>query len=301
MEFIPFTKVNHIRKSNEKFTIQNNYSAKYIIGADGANSAVKKTLNLGDKKSSVNLALRSVIHFKNEQDVNDFLIDKETFEFYFTNHKPGYGWIFGLKDAINIGLGMKSNATDPRRQLKDYIKRCFKLRNIKVPPYTIEGFPIPNSKLPKTFSKDKAFLVGDAAGLVDPVSGEGVHYAIRSAKIVADTIIKDDQNVLKSNLDDFYKKRLQHDLWADLFVSYRLNLFLERFFLNNMAFWFSILKRNPFIFNYGAEIAMKSNYYSVYKDVLKKLPNITLQTIFPREKLPGYLFKNFTTDNLIIN
>ena len=258
-------------------------------------------LNLGDKKRNVNLDLRSVIHFKNEKEVEDFLIDKETFEFYFQNHKPGYGWIFGLKNAINIGLGMKINATDPRKQLRDYVKRTFKLRNKKIPSYSIEGFPIPNSKLQKTFSRDKAFLVGDAAGLVDPVSGEGVHYAIISAKIVADSIIKDYQNVLKTNLDDFYKKRIQHDLWADLFVSYRLNLFLERFFLNNMAFWFSILKRNPFIFNYGAEIAMKSNYYSVYKDVLKKLPTITLQTIYPRDKLPGFRYKNFNDYNFIVN
>ena len=124
-----------------------------------------------------------------------------------------------------------------------------------------------------------------------------MHYAIRSAKIVADTIVKDSIERFHTNLDDYYKKKIHQDIGSDLFVSYRLNLFLERFFLNNMHFWFSILKRNPFIFNYAAEIAMKSNYYTVYKNVLKKLPNITLNTIYPREILPGFLYKNFNDVN----
>ena len=189
---------------------------------------------------------------------------------------------------------MKMNFSNPRKLLKDYVKRCFNLRGKQAPPFEIEGFPIPNARLPNKFSKDGVFLVGDAAGLVDPVSGEGVHYAIRSGKIVADTILKAFSGYSKSNIDLLYKRQIQHDIGNDLFVSYRLNFVLEKFFLNNMNFWFNLLKRNPFIFNYAGEIAMKSNYYAVYKKVLGKLPKITLQTIHPTEYLPGYMYnKNF--------
>ena len=187
--FFPHIKVTKINKSNGKFIISDKFSSEYIIGADGANSIVKRNFHLDDKKSNVNLALRSVIHMK-ESEVEEFMIDPETYEFYFSNHNPGYGWNFALRVSINIWIGMKMNYSNPRKLLKDYVKRCFNLRGKRVPSFEIEGFPIPNSRFPKQFSKDGVFLVGDAAGLVDPVSGEGVHYAIRSCKIVADTIIK---------------------------------------------------------------------------------------------------------------
>lgn len=294
--FLSNFKVSNVKKSDSQFTIQNKYSSRYIIGADGVNSVIRTTFNLGEKKRPLNLGLRSIIELP-ESEVDNFLIDKETFEFYFQNHHPGYGWIFGLRNAINIGIGTKMTNPASKKIMKLFVKKAFKLRKMKVPSYKIEGFPIPNSKLPKQFSKNKVFLVGDAGGLVDPVSGEGVHYAVRSGKIVADTILKDSYQPMQENLDRYYAKNIKQDIGTDLFVSYRLNLFLERFFLHNMKFWFTMLRRNPFIFNYASQLAVKSNYYAVYKDVLNKLPTITLNTILPRVSIPGYTFKDYQASN----
>ncbi len=66
-----------------------------------------------------------------------------------------------------------------------------------------------------------------------------------------------------------------------------------------MQVWFSVLRRNPFIFNYASEIAMKSNYYAVYKDVLSELPKITLNTTIPHISIPGFTYKNFNPNNYV--
>jgi len=289
VEFLPNSRITKVRKNSKTFIVQGKYSSSYVIGADGANSVIKNLFTIGNTNQSYNMALRAYISMSNGE-LEEFMIDKEMLELYFHNHQLGYGWIFALRDAVNIGIGVKNGTNVSKEMLEKFINKNFHLRKQHSKFYHIEGFPIPNAQMPVQFSRNKVFLIGDAAGLVDPISGEGIHYALRSGKIVADTILKDGTTPLQDKIDAYYLQNLKRDILADLTVAYRLNHFLEKFFLHNMNTWFKVLKRNPFIFNYIPDLARKSNYYDVYTDVIKKLPKIALNLIGKQSSVPSFQY-----------
>lgn len=277
--FIPNTNVKRITKYNEKFIVENKYKSTYLLGADGANSIVKRIFNIGQKQNSKYIGMRSFINLRENQDVLNYISDKESIDLYFKNGFRGYGWVFPLKEALNIGIGILGKNKLTKDIVKQFALKQFKLPKKNLKEIKIEGFPIPITSVPKNFSKDNLLLIGDAASLVDPMSGEGIHYAIRSGKIAADAIIKDNNGKFNESAGKFYSYAIKQDIISELTISYKLRGFIDRFFTSNTKFWFSLLSRNPFVFNYMNELAIKGGYYNVYKEVLHNLPQITLNTI----------------------
>lgn len=274
--FYPNNAVKHITKENNSYIVDRKFKAKYLVGADGANSIIKKTFGIGPKQNTklVSLRLFYAVQKKNKENI---AFDPECLNFYFLDKLKGYNWIFPLKDAFNVGLYSIDANPSSKLLLQKFLLKNFqgsRFKNIK-----IEGFPIPIAKLPKHFSRNNVFMTGDAAGLIDPVTGEGIHYAIRSGKIVADTILKDQELSLDEKAEDYYKLQLQKDIIPDLMLSYKLKNFLDLFFGKNISLMFKIIKRNPFIFNYIEEIAIKNSYYDIYKDILNNIIMILLHTL----------------------
>ena len=244
-----------------------------------------KRFNLGLKQNTKYIGMRA---FFKEEGIENYLSDPECIDFYFKNGFRGYGWVFPLKTKLNIGVGTFGKGSLNRNLFNDFVKKSFKLPSKTINKLKIEGFPIPTYKLPKNFSHDNAFLIGDAAGLVDPVSGEGIHYAIRSGKIIADVILKDHNNLLKERSDHIFNNSIKKDIIPDLMVSYKLRNFLDKFFLRNMTVWFLLMKRIPFIFNYIKEYSDNCGYNNIYRDVMKNLPKVVSDTIKGNNIVPGF-------------
>jgi geranylgeranyl reductase family protein len=111
---------------------------------------------------------------------------------------PGYGWIFGMGDGtVNVGLGILSTSkaygtTDYRALLKSWLDGTPEEWGFREENATgkIGGAALPMGLNRKPHYRDGLLLVGDAGGMVNPFNGEGIGYAMESARIAAETVVQ---------------------------------------------------------------------------------------------------------------
>ena len=155
--------------------------AKRIIGADGANSKTADELHFPPNELKV-IAMQQ--RFKYTPSIQKF---SDIVEIWFDGEvSPDfYGWIFPKADHLAIGTGTQ----DHKHNIKALQKRFVEKIGITDKPYLDEAAKIP-MKPRKSFTQEKAILVGDAAGLVTPANGEGIFFAMRSGKLGALAMIE---------------------------------------------------------------------------------------------------------------
>ncbi|HWB66698.1 MAG TPA: geranylgeranyl reductase family protein [Mycobacteriales bacterium] len=111
---------------------------------------------------------------------------------------PGYGWIFGVGDGTsNVGLGILNTSTafgktDYRAMLDRWLASLpeewgFVEENATGPT---RGAALPMAFNRKPHYADGALLIGDAGGMVNPMNGEGIAYAMESARMAAEIIVQ---------------------------------------------------------------------------------------------------------------
>jgi geranylgeranyl reductase len=169
-----------------------------VIGADGANSKTADELHFPPNELKV-IAMQQ--RFKYTPSIQKF---SDIVEIWFDGEvSPDfYGWIFPKADHLAIGTGTEDN----RHNIKALQKRFIEKIGITDKPYLDEAAKIP-MKPRKSFTAEKAILIGDAAGLVTPANGEGIFFAMRSGKLGAQAMIKHLKNntPLKSYEQEFRK------------------------------------------------------------------------------------------------
>ncbi len=213
-----------------------NFSGKIIFGADGTNSIVAKKAGLIEKWNSDQVALTFSLEIElGEEFLNTFYPEANRvaiFHMRFLN-TFGYGWIFPKKKHINVGFGAKLKDThEIRKYFLSYLDFCEKkglIPKMEHENYAAALIPM-NGSLKKTYSK-RIMLLGDSAGFVNPINGEGIHYAVKSGMIaseVAKKIIEDNDFSEKRFRE--YQKRWMNDFGRDL----KMYLFLRRFMMKNI-------------------------------------------------------------------
>jgi len=209
-------------------------NSKYIIGADGANSIIRKEFEkLGalDKESWL-----TNLGFAFETFIGK---DKLSFEtdimyLYFGYMKTGYAWVFPNKDKAVIGIGGLLKELNNKEFKSIFTKFLMSLgidkKTVDDCIKDIRGHPIPFGNFIENPVYKNTILIGDAGGLVNPVTGEGIYYAQKSAEVAADAIIKDYSNLEK--LDGYYKKNLNLYLLPELLSTRKSRNMYFRIFNN---------------------------------------------------------------------
>ena len=135
-------------------------------------------------------------------------------ELFFCADMRGYGWIFRKDNFLNVGLG-RTDSHEISRHLKDFVGYLKQTRAVEVPGTGISGHAyglFGHSQ--RTILDDDVLLIGDAAGLAYPESGEGIRPAIESGLIAAHAILaaEGDYRVKQLTLyRDLLTSRLQRE------------------------------------------------------------------------------------------
>ena len=165
----------------------------------------------------------------------------------FLPHLEGYIWVFPRCGHLSVGICGKGEAAGSlRRRLELYMTQ----HDISWKGATFYSHLLPSldasSWRGNRVSGDGWMAVGDAAGLVDPITGEGLYYAIRSGDLAARTILED--ACAPAGLPAAYRGLLRRDFAGDLEFGSRLakRVFLGRFLLGSVpARMVQFTRRSP--------------------------------------------------------
>jgi len=203
-----------IKKANEHYEISTNkgiYRAKYVIAADGVTSQTLKSLNW-PYFSRENLILTITQEMRsNKQNIENTLGNNTIHAFFGIKDliTVGYAWLFPKAETITVGWGNQINLIkNSREEFKKFISYPFVKKALNDSELSIfQPHLIPVGLRPLIY-KDNVFAVGDAGGIVDPISGKGIPYAMMSGQIAVDTIKYCEQKDKMDKLGTQYEKLL---------------------------------------------------------------------------------------------
>lgn len=157
------------------------YKSRFVIGSDGASSIVAKSVGLRRRR-----ILAAAIEA--EAPVADHVLRQFHAMplFIFGEMRTGYLWIFPKADHLSVGIA----ALHPKPgQLQTTLHRVMSQYEINLKGIPLHGHPLPIYTGRERIATARVLLIGDAAGLVDPLSGEGIRLAIKSGHLAVTSIL----------------------------------------------------------------------------------------------------------------
>ncbi|MGE3842394.1 MAG: geranylgeranyl reductase family protein [Vicinamibacterales bacterium] len=191
-------------------TDRSSHAASWLIGADGANSLVRRRLQQPFRRDQLSIASGVYAHGRTAQEI----------VIRFVTDPPGYIWSFPRTDHLAIGICAQADvagASQLRRVLHDWLAASGLGANARLERY---AWPIPSLSAHDFATARPAgqrhLLIGDAAGLVDPITREGIFFALQSAALAADALC------VTKPADNTYCAALRDDMLPELRSAARL-------------------------------------------------------------------------------
>ncbi len=155
-------------------------AAEYLVAADGANSMIARQLGLRKKRL---LAGAIEVEARVEPDLRRRY---EAPVLIFGEVGIGYLWIFPKAEHLSVGIG----GLNPKPgELQAALERVMRRFAVPIEGQMRSGHPLPIYHGGGRIGTRRVLLAGDAAGLVDPFTGEGIRFAIRSGRLAAEAIL----------------------------------------------------------------------------------------------------------------
>lgn len=170
-------RVTSLAATSEHVVVDGRWTARTVVGADGAGSVVRRGLLLPRQPTAhLGVALRGYAAAAP---------GRGRLEVRFPPNQPrrAYGWCFtGGDGRANVGVGAFDTTMQLRRRdLETMLRRLFPA--VQVDPHTLRGQRLPLGSFRPEVWSGRVLLAGDAASLVDPLTGEGVHHALASGRL----------------------------------------------------------------------------------------------------------------------
>ncbi|MBI4020549.1 MAG: geranylgeranyl reductase family protein [Candidatus Aenigmarchaeota archaeon] len=224
--------VTEIRCKNLRTGQEVALAAKLYIAADGAHSVFAQKFGMKNPPEHLIVGIR--VYYKGVTGMGDMI------EIHLLKDMiPGYFWIFPLPNGeANVGAGMIiKDMTKKKINLADALKKEImenplfreRFRDAK-PLEEVKGWNLPIASHRRKCYARNVMFTGDAAGLIDPLSGEGVGTAVISGRIAATTAIEAlGQGGGMEKFTRLYDKRLWEAIGHEIKVNYRIQRLGTRF------------------------------------------------------------------------
>lgn len=249
--------------------------ARYVIGADGVHSKAADHVRSAYTRYGKGFCLTAEVPagcFRAPPGTGEIAV-------YYGEVPLGYGWVFPKGKTASVGIGgICAALNNPGAVWSEFLyKRGISPDN----SIQVKGAFIPIGGLPRRTGRDRVLLAGDAAGFVDPFTGEGLKYAVISGKLAAGAVIEGSRT--GSPADILYRQKCTEDLHQELRAALKLSLLffgwpgpMHGFFHSNPALFQGLL----------AVLAGETLYTSYVAGLRKKI----LRKVF---HVPPAFFKHF--------
>jgi geranylgeranyl reductase family protein len=205
-------RVTALRRDGTAWTVETRaerLTADWIVGADGVNSLVRRTVALPFERSDLSIATGYFVRGRSSREI----------VVAFENDPPGYLWSFPRPDHLAIGICAQADQASSAsllEQARQWIARHVGA-DVDLQRYS---WPIPSlseSSLDRERpAGDRWMLMGDAAGLVDPITREGIYFALQSGDIAAEAFLNEPRAA------DTYVERVRREIHSELVRAARI-------------------------------------------------------------------------------
>lgn len=191
--------VKKIRKEGDLFVLDDHYTCKFLVGAGGAYCPVYRILF---KPLYPRPKKRFVVAL--EQEFPYSYQDGDCHLWFFQRRLPGYAWYVPKEGGyLNVGIGgfverLQARQTTIKQRWQWFVQELERRSLVKDYPFDPGGYTYYTRSRRDHVQKDRAFLIGDAAGLATRDLAEGIGPAVRSGILTANAIISGQPLSLKS-------------------------------------------------------------------------------------------------------
>lgn len=163
-------------------------SAKYLIGADGANSVARRALGVDREAWKRNLAAAIEVELPVGHGPGQFPRQVRVPELHVGAPRAGYGWVFPGPRGPKVGIcGLRRGERDFGAIFLDYLR----LLGVEKPECVpLRGHPLPYGNALARPYGGRLLLAGDAGGFVEPLFGEGIFYALATGAHAATALCR---------------------------------------------------------------------------------------------------------------
>lgn len=260
-------KVLGFRDSGESVSVQTKdgiYKSRFLVLASGCQDALNKEIAGPESRESMGVCLVSEIEAEEEKIVESL---GSALDIHFGVAGGGYGWIFPHRGYYSVGIGgLSSSLPHPRQAM-----RCFLMENGFPEASRLSGHLIPQGGNRRRVALGRVLLAGDAAGFVDPFTGEGIYYALASGKIAGEMV----DDVPAAIVARSYESRIEKEFGRDLGYA----LFFSRIMHSHPRIFLRILAREEKVLERYLEVgAGQMSYRNFMLWLLPRLPLSLMRT-----------------------
>jgi geranylgeranyl reductase family protein len=228
-------------------TDKNIFRSKILVGADGIRGTVHRRLTKGCK-------IFKILGYETEKQASPQEKEKynDAVGLDFGGTRKGYVWAFPKRDIISYGIGGPfSTAAPMKKYFEQYLNGSGGNDNAEI---MAQSIPVRTEDTP--LCGNRVLAVGDAAGLGDGFTGEGIYNALRSSHIAVGSI-RDALSSSEYGFED-YDSRIRDEIYQDI----KISLSFSRIFFSYPLFFYKLLKTNEKFFTLCCRVLRGERRYS---------------------------------------